>query len=207
MTTSDRTPIKSVTMNVLLKGVMPQRTSSGNEYYDVQILRDRMQFPDTLKCWDPGQLQHLLTQGGTRHTFKLAAFKLRKEKADDGLFGSYDWQILQEVESEPEVAPPVTAPTASPAPPRASSQTSARETAAQISDRVSMGAKDSRERSIEHQVALKEARAAAEYLHGAQVAAIASIGDYTLLVGKLYRSFCRALEGRIQDQPEEAADA
>lgn len=95
------------TYTVTLMGLMPKVGKNG-DFYDVQVQRPGRQFPETFKCWDVGQLQHLIGKPEGEHTFIFHPERVKDGKSDNGEWGSYWWAIVGEAEaSDPESRPPV----------------------------------------------------------------------------------------------------
>ena len=78
------------TIRATIKGKMERQSDKG-DYLSVQVLRDKMKFPETFNCWDPKQLEH--TKLNDMVSLILHCDGVKKDKQDDGQDISYWWSI------------------------------------------------------------------------------------------------------------------
>jgi len=93
----------SRTIKAVIKGTMEKQGTRG-PYLDVQLLREGMRFPETLKCWDMKQLEHVKLNSTVSLILNRDNVKAGKE--DDGETGSYWWSIAGVADSRDDAIGP-----------------------------------------------------------------------------------------------------
>jgi len=87
------------TIVATVKGKMEKEGARG-PYLSVQVLRQGMQYPETLNCFDPKQLEHVKLNSIV--SLILNRDGLKADKVDDGQVSSFWWSIAGVADSPQE---------------------------------------------------------------------------------------------------------
>jgi hypothetical protein len=190
------------TLSCLVKTCTKAKTIRDDDYWAITILRDGMQYPEQLSCFDLSQLDEGQLQPNTRHNLIVQRGKLKKDKPDDGQRASYFWDVLGEgAEPEPSTAPP-------PQHIEPVRQTEYSDHARGEQNRGDLNMReyetpyeDPTRTSIEHQVCMKEARLATDFLLSAGAT---DIDTYLITLNRVYRGLVKTMAGAAYSDTRDA---